>query len=57
MPSLASVPIVEALSGLPVLSTSICTTFRMLKELGLVTVAPGGGTLLSGHLDAGQKVA
>ncbi len=57
MPSLASVPIVEALSGLPVVSTSICTTFRMLKELGLATVAPGGGTLLSGHFDAGQKVA
>lgn len=57
MPSLASVPIVEALSGLPVVSTSICTTFRMLKELGLATVAPGGGTLLSGHLDAVQKVA
>ncbi len=57
MPSLASVPIVEALSGLPVVSTSICTTFRMLKELGLATVAPGGGTLLSGHLDVGQKVA
>ena len=57
MPSLASVPIVEALSGLPVVSTSICTTFRMLKELGLATVAPGGGTLLSGHLDAKQKVA
>ena len=57
MPSLASVPIVEALSGLPVVSTSICTTFGMLKELGLATVAPGGGTLLSGHLDAVQKVA
>ena len=57
MPSLASVPIVEALSGLPVVSTSICTTFQMLKELGLATVAPGGGTLLSGHLDAMQKVA
>ena len=57
MPSLASVPIVEALSGLPVVSTSICTTFRMLRELGLATVAPGGGTLLSGHLDAKQKVA
>ncbi|MCH7864193.1 MAG: Asp/Glu racemase [Proteobacteria bacterium] len=57
MPSLASVPIVEALSGLPVVSTSICTTFRMLRELGLATVAPGGGTLLSGHLDAGLKVA
>ncbi len=57
MPSLASVPIIEALSGLPVVSTSICTTFRMLKELGLATVAPGGGTLLSRDFDAGQKVA
>lgn len=48
MPSLAAVPVVEARVGLPVISSAICTSFRMLEELGLETVVPNAGALLSG---------
>ena len=49
MPSLAAVPIVEQECGLPVISASIATTYQMLKRLGLKTVAPNAGALLSGR--------
>jgi len=48
MPSLAAVPIVEQECGLPVMSASIATTYQMLQKLGLRTVAPNAGALLSG---------
>ncbi|MEI7611649.1 MAG: Asp/Glu racemase [Betaproteobacteria bacterium] len=48
MPSLASIPMIEAASGLPVVSSAVCTTYQMLSKLGLKTVAPHAGTLLSG---------
>lgn len=54
MPSLAAVPVVEAKLGMPVTSSSICTSFRMLEELGLPTVAPGAGALLSGRFASGR---
>ena len=49
MPSLASIQAIEDRSGLPVLSSSVSTTFMMLKKLGLATHAPGFGSLLSGR--------
>jgi maleate isomerase len=49
MPSLAAVPLIEAASGLPVVSSSICTTYALLKSLGLERRLPGAGTLLSGR--------
>ena len=49
MPSLASIPLIEAASGLPVVSSAVCTTFQMLSKLGLKTVAPQAGALLSGR--------
>jgi maleate isomerase len=49
MPSLASVQRIEDRIGLPVLSSSIATTFMMLKTLGLKTHSPGFGALLSGR--------
>ena len=49
MPSLASIPLIEAASGLPVVSSAVCTTYQMLAKLGLKTVAPNAGTLLSGR--------
>lgn len=49
MPSLASVPLIEAASGLPVVSSSVCTTYALLKSLGLKPEAPGAGALLSGR--------
>jgi maleate isomerase len=48
MPSLASIAAIEAASGLPAVSSSVCTTYQMLSKLGLKTAAPLGGTLLSG---------
>jgi len=48
MPSLASVPKVEAVTGKPVVTASIATTYAMLKALNLEAVVPGAGQLLSG---------
>ncbi len=49
MPSLASVQPIEDRVGLPVLSSSVATTWQMLKKLGLSTQVPGHGALLSGR--------
>jgi len=48
MPSLPSVPMVEAMTGKPVITASIATTYAMLKALDLEAVVPGAGALLSG---------
>lgn len=48
MPSLAAVDFIQKESGLPVTTAAICTTYMMLKELGLEAKAPIGGILLSG---------
>ncbi|AZV93956.1 maleate isomerase [Kerstersia gyiorum] len=48
MPSLASIQAIEDRVGLPVLSSSVATTYMMLKRLGLDTSVPGFGSLLSG---------
>ena len=50
MPSLASIPTIEAASGLPVVSAAVCTCFQMMQRLKLRAIAPGCGTLLSGTL-------
>jgi maleate isomerase len=49
MPSLPSVQRIEDASGLPVVSAAVCTTFQMLQKLGLKTVVPNAGSLLSGR--------
>lgn len=48
MPSLAAVPEVERLTGKPVLTAAIATTYAMLKSLGLPAEVPNAGTLLNG---------
>lgn len=48
MRSLQSIPEVERRLNLPVVSAAVCTTFRMLQNLGLEAVAPDAGSLLSG---------
>jgi len=48
MPSLPAVEHVEAMTGKPVITAAIATTYAMLKELGLERRAPGAGALLSG---------
>ncbi len=56
MPSLGAIPEAERRTGLPVVSASVCTTFQMLERLGLKTLAPDAGTLLSGrHGSAAQQ--
>ncbi len=49
MPSLAAVPMIEQASGLPVVSSAVCTTWSLLKHLGLECRVPDAGTLLSGR--------
>jgi maleate isomerase len=49
MPSLSSIQPIEDRVGLPVISSSVATTYMMLKQLGLGTRVPGFGSLLSGR--------
>ena len=49
MPSLPAISRVEDAVGLPVTSAAVCTTYRMLKELGLDAKVPDAGALLSGN--------
>ncbi|WP_315986380.1 Asp/Glu racemase [Bradyrhizobium sp. Bra78] len=48
MPSLASVAMVEAMTGKPTLTAAVATTYQMLKALDLEPVVPGAGCLLCG---------
>ncbi len=48
MPSLPSIQIIEDRIGLPAMSSSVATSYVMLKRLGLSTAVPGFGSLLSG---------
>jgi maleate isomerase len=48
MPSLAVVPQVEAMTGKPVVTAAVATTYSMLKSLEIEPIAPGAGALLSG---------
>lgn len=48
MPSLEAVDLIEKEIGIPVTTAAICTTYEMMKKLGLETKVPIGGALLSG---------
>lgn len=48
MPSLPSIQLIEDRVGLPVLSSSVATTYMMLKKLSLETGIGGFGSLLNG---------
>ncbi len=48
MPSLEAVDLIEKEIEIPVTTAAICTTYEMMKKLGLVAKAPIGGTLLNG---------
>ncbi|HSV68684.1 MAG TPA: Asp/Glu racemase [Methylibium sp.] len=52
MPSLPSIQVVQDWLGIPVTSTAICTTRRMLDHLGLEPFVPNAGALLSGRYPA-----
>jgi maleate isomerase len=49
MPSLAAIQAVQDECGKPVVSAAVCTTYAMLKKLGLRTSVPNAGELLSGR--------
>ncbi|WP_166268942.1 maleate cis-trans isomerase family protein [Marinobacter caseinilyticus] len=49
MPSLAAIQPVEDRLGLPVVSAATCTTYHMLKALGLAPIVPNAGRLLNGQ--------
>lgn len=48
MPSLEAIALIEKESGLPVTSAAVCTTYEMMKKLGITAQSPLGGSLLSG---------
>jgi maleate isomerase len=48
MPSLSAVAKVEAITGKPVVTATIATTYAMLEALKLEPLVPGAGALLSG---------
>lgn len=48
MPSLGAIQQVEDRLGIPVVSAATCTTYQMLRALGLATRVPGAGRILSG---------
>ena len=54
MQSLPSIQLVEDRIGIPVTSTAICTTRRMLDHLDLEATVPNAGALLSGRYPLGQ---
>jgi len=49
MPSLPAIPLVQATTDKPVVSSAICTAFAMLEAMGLRAEVPGAGALLSGR--------
>jgi maleate isomerase len=48
MPSLPAVQLVQDLLSIPVTSSSICTTRKLLQAIGLNPVAPNAGFMLAG---------
>jgi maleate isomerase len=48
MPSLPVIARVEAMTGKPVITAAVATTYAMLKALDLEPIVPGAGALLSG---------
>lgn len=49
MPSLEAIDLIEKEVGIPVTSAAVCTTYEMMKKLGIEAKAPIGGRLLSGN--------
>lgn len=49
MPSLPIIDRLQDIVGVPVVSSSVCTTWQMLDRLGLDRRAPGAGALLGGQ--------
>ena len=56
MPSLAAIAAIESKLGLTVVSAAACTTFFMLRALGLREIVPEAGSLLSGRYASSVSV-
>lgn len=48
MPSLSAIDRLEQKIGIPVTSAAVCTSYEMMKKIGLEPIAAIGGSLLSG---------
>jgi maleate isomerase len=48
MPSLEAIDLIQKEIGIPVTSAAICTTYEMMKKLGIEAKSPIGGALLNG---------
>jgi maleate isomerase len=48
MPSLEVIDDIQAECGIPVTSAAVCTTYEMMKKLGIEAKSPIGGELLNG---------
>lgn len=48
MPSLEAIDLIQEECGIPVTSAAVCTTFEMMKKLGIETKSGIGGELLNG---------
>lgn len=57
MQSLPAIQIVQDRIGIPVTSTAVCTTWKMLRLLGLEATVPGAGALLAKNASAGKLAA
>jgi maleate isomerase len=56
MQSLPAIADAEAMLGLPVTSTAVCTVYCMLERLGLEKVVPNAGALLGGGKAAAPAI-
>src|SRR5690606_1767777 len=48
MPSLEAIDKIEEEIGIPVTSAAVCTTYEMMKKIGIKAQSTIGGSLLSG---------
>jgi maleate isomerase len=48
MPSLEAIDLIQAEIGIPVTSAAVCTTYEMMKKLGIQAKSAIGGELLNG---------
>jgi maleate isomerase len=48
MPSLEAIDLIQAECGIPVTSAAVCTTYEMMKKIGIGAKSSIGGALLSG---------
>ena len=48
MPSLEAIDLIQAECGIPVTSAAVCTTYEMMKKLGIEAKSAIGGELLNG---------